>query len=69
MRTMGRQMRRRQLRGASLWVLRENIGACRFYEAIGGEIVGEREDIREDRVLVEAAYGWRSLVRLAEVIT
>jgi ribosomal protein S18 acetylase RimI-like enzyme len=66
MRTMGREMRRRQRQGASLWVLRENTGACRFYEAIGGEIVGEKEDINENRVLVEVAYGWRSLVQLAE---
>jgi ribosomal protein S18 acetylase RimI-like enzyme len=66
MRTMGQEMQRRQLQGASLWVLRENIGACRFYEAIGGEIVGEKEDINENRVLIEVAYGWRSLVQLAE---
>ena len=66
MRTMGQEMRRRQLQGASPWVLRANIGACRFYEAIGSEIVGEKEDINENRVLVEVAYGWRSLVQLAE---
>jgi ribosomal protein S18 acetylase RimI-like enzyme len=40
-----------------IWVLREN-PSCRFYEAIGGKFVREREvDIRGQN-LMEVAYGW-----------
>ena len=48
---------------ASLWVLRENLGARRFYERLGGEIVGEKQDQREAVRLIEVAYGWRDLSR------
>ncbi|HEV7256768.1 MAG TPA: GNAT family N-acetyltransferase [Bosea sp. (in: a-proteobacteria)] len=48
-------------RSASLWVLRDNAPARRFYEALGGEVIGEKEDRRGTTALVELAYGWRSL--------
>lgn len=48
-------------RAASLWVLRENQPARRFYERLGGEQVGEKEDRRGATTLVELAYGWRDL--------
>jgi len=63
---MAQELRRRQLEAASLWVLRENTGARRFYEGIGGEVVGEKEDIRDQRIFIEVAYGWRNLAELAE---
>jgi ribosomal protein S18 acetylase RimI-like enzyme len=66
MAAMGQELRRRQLQAASLWVLQKNISACRFYETLGGEIVGENEDIREYGSLVEVAYGWHSLAELVE---
>ncbi|MQA65971.1 MAG: GNAT family N-acetyltransferase [Alphaproteobacteria bacterium] len=50
--------------GASLWVLRENHGARRFYERIGGEVVGKKEDVRDGDTLHEVAYGWRDLTML-----
>ena len=50
---------------ATLWVLRENAPARRFYEALGGEIVGEKVDERPNARLIELAYGWRDLSRLA----
>jgi ribosomal protein S18 acetylase RimI-like enzyme len=50
---------------ASLWVLRENAPARAFYENLGGEVVGEKTDERSDPPLVEFAYGWRDLSRLA----
>jgi ribosomal protein S18 acetylase RimI-like enzyme len=66
MAAMAQELRRRQLQALSLWVLRENISACCFYEALGGEIVGENEEIREHGILVEVAYGWRNLTELVE---
>ncbi|MBV9930048.1 MAG: GNAT family N-acetyltransferase [Alphaproteobacteria bacterium] len=48
---------------ASLWVLRDNAPARCFYEALGGELCAERVEAE----LVEVAYGWRDLSRLAAV--
>ena len=45
---------------ASLWVLRENAAARRFYERLGGEPVAEKQD----GALIEIAYGWSALTRL-----
>jgi ribosomal protein S18 acetylase RimI-like enzyme len=64
---MAQELRRRQLHAASLWVLRENANARGFYERIGGEIVGEKEDIRQHGVFIEVAYGWHNLAELAEL--
>jgi len=62
MSAMGEELRLRRLRAASLWVLRVNQKACRFYEKLGGDIIAEKTEIREDgTVFVEAAYGWRDL--------
>lgn len=49
---------------ASLWVLRDNDPARRFYERLGGEVCCEREDRLEAATLVELAYGWRDLSAL-----
>jgi ribosomal protein S18 acetylase RimI-like enzyme len=51
----------RGFRGCALWVLRENAAARHFYEKCGGEVVGERKDIRGQVVLTEVAYGWRDI--------
>jgi ribosomal protein S18 acetylase RimI-like enzyme len=70
MSVMGQELQRRQLHAASLWVLRENQKACRFYEKLGGDIVGDKKDIREDGVtFVEVAYGWRDLGALVQRAT
>jgi ribosomal protein S18 acetylase RimI-like enzyme len=50
---------------ASLWVVRENALARAFYEALGGEIVGEKRIEPPGGALVELAYGWRELPRLS----
>ena len=56
--------------GAALWVLRENDSACRFYEAMGGSLIGEREERRSDQIVLhEVAYGWRDLGALADMST
>lgn len=49
---------------ASLWVLRENGPARTFYEALGGEIIGEKTDEQAEATLIEVAYGWRDLSSL-----
>lgn len=46
---------------SSLWVLDSNRKARGFYEAIGGQIVSEREEVRSDTTLREVAYGWDDL--------
>lgn len=46
---------------ASLWVLRDNAPARRFYERLGGNLIGEKADQRGSVVLPEVAYGWRDL--------
>ena len=65
MMTMAVSMLDAGYRGAALWVLRENDPARRFYEAMGGVIVGEREERRSDLVLHEVAYGWPDLGSLS----
>jgi len=50
---------------ASLWVFRENERARRFYERLGGTIVGEKAGERNGTVLVDLAYGWSDLSGLA----
>jgi ribosomal protein S18 acetylase RimI-like enzyme len=52
------RLRERGLRSAAAWVLRENEPARRFYEAIGGRIIGERAMTDAGATLVEVAYGW-----------
>jgi ribosomal protein S18 acetylase RimI-like enzyme len=59
---MAQELQHRQLHGASLWVLRENQKACRFYDKLGGDVVADKEEIREGGfVFIELAYGRRDL--------
>jgi GNAT superfamily N-acetyltransferase len=46
-------------RAASLWVLEQNAPARRFYEHLGGMLIGKKR-----ANLAEVAYGWRDLRRL-----
>ena len=55
-------------RGIALWVLNENTRARRFYEKCGGELIGERKDVRGSVILTEVAYGWRDIKVLQERI-
>lgn len=57
----------RDFGAASLWVLRDNAVARRFYERYGAQLVAEREDARADGVLLEVAYGWTHLAELARL--
>lgn len=48
-------------KGVSLWVLADNRNARSFYERLGGQIVGEREEYFAQTLLKEVAYGWPDL--------
>jgi ribosomal protein S18 acetylase RimI-like enzyme len=53
------------LTGAVVWVLERN-PACAFYERLGGELLEQKAISIGDADLVEVAYGWKDLRRLAE---
>lgn len=53
------------LKSAVAWVLERN-PACRFYERLRGEPVGQKAISIGSADLVEVAYGWRDLRQLAE---
>ena len=50
--------------GASLWVAAANAPARRFYEALGGRLVGQRTETQEDWQVETVAYGWDDFSRL-----
>jgi GNAT superfamily N-acetyltransferase len=50
---------------AGLWVLIDNHGTRRFYEALGGQPGETRVIHRDDADLHEIAYVWRNLSRFA----
>jgi len=75
MRLMAQDLLAREMRGAALWVLRDNEPARRVYEGLGAGVAGQRvetvdEFISGERsptqdVLHEVAYGWPDLSVLA----
>jgi ribosomal protein S18 acetylase RimI-like enzyme len=54
----------RGFKSLSLWVLEENTGARRFYERLGGIVVGEKTEVDGDHAFREVAYGWDNLESL-----
>jgi len=48
----------RGLTGFTLWVPRDNFPARGLYEQLGGKLIGERKDAREQGTILEVAYGW-----------
>jgi len=52
---------------AAAWVLRENLPAQRFYEALGAVLIGKRLDRRPDVTLDEVGYGWRDIRALTGI--
>ena len=61
---MARDLMARQVPGASLWVLRENVRARGFYKGLGGAIITEKKVAEGDTTLHEVAYGWPDLAHL-----
>jgi ribosomal protein S18 acetylase RimI-like enzyme len=60
---MAADLRVRGLEWASLWVLRGNFSARRFYEKLGGRRIGVEGQWHG---VPELAYGWRDLGRLVD---
>ena len=52
----------RGLNSMLVWVLRDNLGARRFYERLGGVYLGEHDlDFGAGFTLMEVSYGWPDL--------
>jgi len=66
MRTMASSLTGLGCAGMSLWVLRDNVGARRFYEKLGGRVVSEKEESRPYGTVVEVTYGWPDLRHLSD---
>src|SRR5262249_37306427 len=66
MHALARFLVSRGITGASAWLLRDNAGARRFYEAIGGNVIAERNVEPAQAVIAEIAYGWDDLRRLSD---
>ena len=47
-----------------VWVLEDNHGARRFYESLGGELVGRKTVVIGGADLVEVSYGWKDITGL-----
>ena len=58
-------LRERDLNSLCLWVLDGNEGARKFYEALGGALIGERKENLGGHDFTERAYGWDRLDELA----
>lgn len=52
-------------RSMVVWALRDTPGACRFYEALGGELVESGTVTIGGRDLAEVCYGWRNIADIA----
>jgi ribosomal protein S18 acetylase RimI-like enzyme len=65
MQELARQLLEDGVTSAIVWVLREN-PACDFYARLGGELVGQKTIEIGGSNLIEVAYGWTDLRRLAE---
>lgn len=58
-----RQLLERQFSSLILWALASN-PACRFYEAMGGQVIKQRQDQIDGVPYDELAYGWTDLSTL-----
>jgi L-amino acid N-acyltransferase YncA len=54
-------LRARGFKSLCLWVLEENANARRFYERLGGALIGEKTEIDGGYEFREIAYGWDDL--------
>ena len=56
-----RQLAALGFRGVMLWVLEGNTRARAFYEALGGQLIGQKSAVIGDAPVVEVAYGWEDV--------
>jgi ribosomal protein S18 acetylase RimI-like enzyme len=66
MAAMARDLDERGIRSASVWVFRDNPGACRFYEKLGGVKTEQGVWNGFGVTLADVAYGWRDVGVLFE---
>lgn len=65
MASMARSLAERPIQGVSLWTLEGNRPCRRFCETLGGTSLSRHEGECGGVALVEVAYGWPELARLA----
>lgn len=58
METAIRELCARGFSSMLLWVLKDNLPAHKFYEAIGGKYLREKPIKIGNQTLIEVAYGW-----------
>jgi ribosomal protein S18 acetylase RimI-like enzyme len=61
MQTVARQLAVGRFKAMILWVLKDNLKARAFYEAMCGVLAGEKGVTIGDAQLIEVAYGWPDL--------
>jgi ribosomal protein S18 acetylase RimI-like enzyme len=60
--TVARRLAADGFKAMILWVLKDNLKARAFYEAMGGVLAGEKDITIGATNLVEVAYGWSDLM-------
>ncbi len=63
--TASRFLLSHEIKSIIVWALASNRSACRFYEALGGYRVRDREIEIQGHRMSETSYGWNDLRRLA----
>jgi L-amino acid N-acyltransferase YncA len=59
-RQIARELDARELRSMAVWVLDLN-PSKRFYESLGGKLIGQQPIERGGQTFIEVAYGWQRL--------
>jgi GNAT superfamily N-acetyltransferase len=67
-RRFARELRAQGLNSMAVWVLALN-PFRRFYEALGGQLICEKEIERGGKSFIEVAYGWSDLSALRGTVT
>jgi ribosomal protein S18 acetylase RimI-like enzyme len=63
--TVARWLSERGMKSLVIWVLKENVRGRGFYEALGGQIVGEQTITIGGSDFQDVAYGWTDLRKVA----
>ena len=65
MTTMAAALTLRGMTSCTVWALRDNWKARRFYEKMGGKLVSDRPLMFDGTQVMEVAYGWADVTPLA----
>lgn len=69
MREMAAALVERERTAATVWALRDNWRARRFYEKLGGRLIADRPLDFDGTRIMEVAYGWTDVTPLACIAT